>query len=197
MYKLTQEQLAYMRPEDKSFVQRWRNLNIQAIAFGNGPSFYSWIGRPVPNVKTFGCSIGPVYRKFDYYCYGDIVHKDSMLLALEQGTIVYSSKRNIVDHPLRMILFDEDILPTGCSSGGMALSLACYMYDVVGLVGYDGYTDPQANHDLGVVIDCWQKRGKQLISLMPQSVHNFEDTTDVFPSKDYKLAESNDPRYFH
>ena len=80
------------------------------------------------------------------------------------------------------MLFRSTWLPTGKSSGGMAMSLACLFYERVGIIGFDGWWkkglyDPEGRAGQLSVIVSWQKKDRLLYNLMEKTV--FED--DLLP----------------
>jgi hypothetical protein len=161
-------------------------IELQAIAIGTGPSFYKWKDtvEQVPRPKLFGCGVVTNFvNNLDYYAYGDSDH----FKCLPQKTwhpncIVYGSTIELVEqanHICPAVLFDG--LPHGTSSGGMATSLACSMYDVVGVVGFDGFRETMTVDDETYknfvsryidLLNYWNEKGKRIISLMEASIFN-------------------------
>jgi hypothetical protein len=164
-------------------------IQVQAIAIGTGPSFYKWkdTEEQVPRPKLFGCGVVTNYiGGLDYYAYGDSDHFKSLpQKTWHPDCIVYGSTLELVEQAKEKgctsNYFDPSVLPHGTSSGGMAFSLACSMYDVVGLVGFDGFqkdfkVDDQTYRNFVSrfrdLIQYWKDRGKRLVSLMEESLFN-------------------------
>jgi hypothetical protein len=151
-------------------------LVLDAIAIGTGPSFFDWIRSPLPEGKRYGCGVVPQFLDVDVYALGDVVH----CRHAPPDRPVYATRRIIdsVGDPERFLLYPEDDLPHGGSSGGMALSLACRSHAVVGLIGFDGFDiDDGFITAFRELICYWKNRGKRLISLMPQSA--FDDLLEA------------------
>lgn len=164
---------------------------VEAIAIGTGPSFYKWkdTEEQIPRPKLFGCGVASIYvNALDFYAYGDSYHcKCLPKKPWHPNCIVYGSTHELVEQARGQgniaEYFDVSILPHGCSSGGMAVSLACSMYDVVGIVGYDGFQKDFKIDDKTYrefvskfkdLIKHWKDRGKTIVSLMEESIFNSE-----------------------
>lgn len=179
--------------------------SIEAIAIGAGPSLYNdFLNRPVISYvladgtiyepRLIGCGVVPLYvHNLWAYCYGDLTHLKNIPRPdhpFHPGVRNYASSRNISDFDLlqeehrrtdKMLPFADLDIPHGNSSGGMALSLACLHYNVVGFVGFDGrnkadFVSNEAYQDFvfrfRYLINYWQSRGRRIISLMRDSIFN-------------------------
>lgn len=152
--------------------------------------------------RLVGCGLVPLYLNGLWaYCYGDMTHLGHIPRPdhpYHPGVRNYATSRNLHDFdqleaftyvngvrvPRRsdaMLPYAELDIPHGNSSGGMAFSLACLHYNVVGFVGYDGRNKAafasQQDYDDFVfrfrfLINYWQNRGRRIISLMSDSVFN-------------------------
>lgn len=66
------------------------------------------------------------------------------------------------------------------STGGMAVSAACLMFQHVGLIGFDGRTNEFGEdlpreyiiHFTSSVLDYWSAQGKKLYNLMGESIYS-------------------------
>lgn len=147
---------------------------IEAIAIGTGPSFYDWIRLPRdPTIKLVGCGRCTLYvNNLDYYVYADSIHEPHLPQPHFHPTVeVWAHSRRHIPN-LGWNKWDGEI-PHGGTSGGMAISLACLKFQNVGLIGFDGYGLPN-EFVIGMndLLCYWQKRGKTLYTLMPNSMFN-------------------------
>lgn len=169
--------------------------NLEAIAIGTGPSFYKWKDTEVLKFtneegveyspRLVGCGVVPHYvHGLFAYCYGDLTHVNNIPDPKGQyhpGCMNYSSTRNLKDKE-GLIPYTNLDVPHGNSSGGMAFSLACLHYNVVGFVGFDGYKDEFTGvtedvyqdfvYQFRFLINYWQNRGRRIVSLMEDSIFN-------------------------
>ena len=187
---------------------------LDAIAIGNGPSFYDWLNSPdIPYSPAVVCENATVplgYPKFQHhncpklygagvasqkirgltvYCHGDILHVDNIPEPnsfYHSGCRCYASERNIRDKE-GLLSFRGDGIPGLCqnhefSSGAMALSLASYENNHIGLIGFDGFGKDGLHPNCNVpdtyivslrgLIKYYQDMGRKLYSLMPVSDYN-------------------------
>lgn len=145
-----------------------RQLEIDAIALGTGPSFWELVKGRIPSGFRYGCSTIPAHLKLDVYCYGDAVHEPDLPM---DRTEVVATPRCWEEG---MTPFGD--FPHGGSGGGMAISVACHRHQSVALVGFDGFPEDgpdgpchlwmQDNREL---IRFWLRRGKRIVSLMSKS----------------------------
>jgi hypothetical protein len=175
---------------------------LEAIAFGTGPSFYEYIKQPHNykhnhpefgewHTRLYGCGVVPNYiNNLTAYGYGDTDHINNIPDPdgpHHPGCKTFAGTRNLKDFetygknlkPIPLLPYANLDLPHGESSGGMALSLACLHHNVVGIVGFDGNPDafPPTVYTNFVekfrhLINYWQNRGRRIVSLMPNSVFN-------------------------
>ncbi len=145
-----------------------RELKVDAIAMGTGPSFWKFVKGPIPHGFRYGCSTIPAYIKLNVYGYCDPVHEPDLPT---DGTEIVATP-----HVWQEGMTPFGDLQHGGSGGGMAISLACHRHTTVALIGFDGFPDDgpdgfynnwmQVNRE---IVRSWLNRGKRIISLMPKS----------------------------
>lgn len=173
---------------------------MSAIVIGTGPSFLlnyrSEVFQWPTHWQFYGCSyISGMIKNLTAYCYADSDHRAMIPDPSDEfhiGCRCYaSSPRLLTDKPWLLPFYTLDI-PHGCFSGTMALSLACFEHNHVGLIGFDGnsndfQSDTKHSHyyrNARYVINYWQNRGRHIISLMENSIFN-EALLDNISSADY------------
>lgn len=149
---------------------------LDCLVLGGGPSTPKFLKSYIPDLAQLpriGCGDVGTYCELDYYCLGDPRRKKDA--PKNNRTIIYA--HHLIWEP-GMIKFPDN-LPHGGSSGGMAVSIACLNYDNVGLIGFDGFNHSGfENYDDFVacfkteIIDYWTSKGKNLYSLMDDSIFN-------------------------
>lgn len=165
--------------------------DIEVVAIGTGRSFLNNFRDPLfnrrdnPYPKLYGCSfVSNMIQQLTVYCYGDLGHRHCIPNPEHEfhpGVRCYATNANLLSHAPWLRPFAELEIPHGCTSGGMAFSLACLENRVIGIIGFDGNRDDfesdikydhyQKNF-LGL-IHYWQNRGRRIISLMESSPFNF------------------------
>lgn len=160
-------------------------LDIESIAIGTGPSFFRLMNdlkyaslhvdlhdyfRANGVERIYGAGVVSAYVKnLSAYCYGDIGRVDFIPeknSLYQHGCRCYATERNINDHPQLQKFPELPLRPEG-SSGGMALSLACFESWSIGLIGFDCGSDVPQEFVEGIyrLIDYWKKEGRKLYQL--------------------------------
>lgn len=174
-------------------------LHLDGIAVGSGPSSRQLIGMDLPNrVKLVGAGIVTQYLKVDYFAFGDPIHTKHVPKAPaitystrhkegtpldETGTgVVYFIDETIPDDPkpedVRFFPSGQPGWHHGCSTGGMAICIACKLFERVGIIGFDGYYadgkvyDPPGLKGQQQCIDSIRADNRKIVSLMDVSLLN-------------------------
>ena len=151
-----------------------KHYDLEAIVCGAGPSAWDLWGLAIPsNIRMYGAGNVSRFIRLDVYAYGDLDHLENIPVP---PCLTYGSPRNVND--TEGLLYYDEVWPTGRSSGGMAISLACLSYTRIGIIGFDGIGyggevyDPAGVPGQKLVFNYWLDRNRKLVSLMEKSIFN-------------------------
>jgi len=153
-----------LNPADRAHFDRLQALNLTAIAFGTGPSFYEFINRPFPPTVRYGCGVASQYIDLDVYCLNSGEHKENVP---RDGTPVYAIDRcknfapGCWEYPMRVLRAQQ--------AGGMALQLAAMNHKRIGLVGFCKPIAMPIDSEFRAILRYWRERGRVFVSLMKES----------------------------
>lgn len=140
-------------------------MTLDCIAIGAGPSYETY--EPIyDNCLLVGCGIVSKTIDLDIYCICDKVHLENVPDAL----VFYDPCMNsFKEKHWKLLKYKRPLGVSNWHSGAMAITVACMLYDKVGLLGFD-CTQKNLPHtfipEFKLLLEFWTKKGKCFQSLM-------------------------------